>query len=191
MHILHHAVAVVGRGDAQVGGVARVPGIGQVADRQLAFQQRQFEVEAQHDVQVVGHLVGLDANQRALDLVDRAVERDPANLAELLGEVRLQPRVEELQKPRLRPTMFSHRRDWLSCTPADVPLASGVPSKSGLMPCSYMAWPASWMVLNSAGPEQVFGDARGDAHVAERELGHERVVGLVLAAALEVVAEAA
>ena len=37
---------------------------------------------------------------------------------------------------------------------------------------------------------QVVGaEAGGDAHVAQRELGHERVVGLVLSAALEVVAQ--
>ena len=31
VHILQHAVAVIGRRDAQVGLVARVPGLGQVA----------------------------------------------------------------------------------------------------------------------------------------------------------------
>ena len=42
---------------------------------QPALQQVQLQVEAQHDVEIVGHLVGVGADQRALDLVDGAVER--------------------------------------------------------------------------------------------------------------------
>ena len=75
VHVLQAAVAVVGRGDAEVGLEARAPGLGQVLDREPALQQLQLQVEAQHDVQIVGHLVGVGADQRALDLVDGAVER--------------------------------------------------------------------------------------------------------------------
>lgn len=74
MHVLQDAIAVIRGADAKIRFEAFVPGFGQVFDSQLAFQHLQLEVEAQHDVQVVGHLVGVGADERALDLVDRAVE---------------------------------------------------------------------------------------------------------------------
>ena len=64
------------------------------------------------------------------------------------------------------------------------------PRSSRSMPCSYMRVPALVQRAEERVGEVVLAHARGDAHVAERELGHERVVRLVLAAALEVVAEA-
>jgi len=63
VHVLQHAQPVVGRGDAQVFLHARVPDFGQITHRQAAFQQRNFDLHAQHDVQVVGGLVGLHADQ--------------------------------------------------------------------------------------------------------------------------------
>ena len=50
-----------------------------------ALDQRQLELEAQDDVEVVGRLVGVDADQRALDRVDRAVERVRVDAAEGAG----------------------------------------------------------------------------------------------------------
>ena len=98
MHVLQDAVAVVGRLHAQVGQVARLPGLRQVLDRQLAFQQRQLQVEAQHHMQVVGHLIRVGADERAPHLVDRPVEGLQRHLAQLVGEGGLQPGVEELQR---------------------------------------------------------------------------------------------
>src|SRR5215471_18809041 len=48
------------------------------------------------------------------------------------------------QKGRLRPTMFSQRRDWDSWTPGDAPPQRGVRSSERGTPCSYIACPASW-----------------------------------------------
>ena len=45
-------------------------------------------------MQVVGHLVGVGADERALDAVDRAVERVQRNGLELPEERLLQPRIE-------------------------------------------------------------------------------------------------
>ena len=45
--------------DAEVLPVLLVPRAGQVADGQIAGQQRLLQLEAEDDVQVVGHLVGL------------------------------------------------------------------------------------------------------------------------------------
>ena len=155
---------------------------GRSLHREPALEQLELEVEAQHDVQVVGHLVGVGADQRALDLVDRAVERVERHAAELLRERRLQPRIEVLARSRGcgrrgSPTgATGSRARRPTCRSA-----SGVPSKSASMPCSYSAWPASCSVLNSASADVVLAHARGDAHVAERELGHERMVRLVLA----------
>ena len=39
---------------------------GRSSTREVAAHQRELELEAQEDVQVVGHLVGLDADQRRL-----------------------------------------------------------------------------------------------------------------------------
>mgnify|MGYP003693761381 CR=1 FL=1 len=59
------------------------------------------------------------------------------------------------------------------------------------MPCSYIACPASCSVEKSPSGRSSSRYARGDAHVAAAELGHERMRGLVLPAAREVVAERA
>ena len=94
MDVLQHAVAVVGRGDAEVSFIAFAPGFGQVADGEFAFEQLQFKIEADHDVEIVGHFVGISADQRALDLVDGAVEHVERHVAELHGKSRLQLWVE-------------------------------------------------------------------------------------------------
>mmetsp|Transcript_12953 Transcript_12953/g.36405 ORF Transcript_12953/g.36405 Transcript_12953/m.36405 type:complete len:233 (-) Transcript_12953:461-1159(-) len=49
-------------------------------------------------------------------------------------------------KGLLRATMRSHNSDWLSCRPMDRAAFTGSPSYSRLRPCSYRAWPVSWMV---------------------------------------------
>jgi len=78
-----------------------------------------FEIKAQHDVQVVGCLVGFDTNERRLNFVDCPVELFHLNAAELLGEALLQLRVvglpegpaapyEIFPQPRLR-LMYAKR----------------------------------------------------------------------------------
>ena len=90
MHVLQAAVAIVGRLDAEIGAHARAPRFGQVLHRELAFQHFQLEIEAQHDVQIVGDLVGVGADQRPRDLVDGAVEGRQRHICELIGEGALQ-----------------------------------------------------------------------------------------------------
>ena len=99
VHVLQHALGGVGHVDAEQPVHALVPRRRQVVDRERALDQRQLELEAQDDVEVVGRLVGVDADQRALDGVDRAVEgvgvdaaRDPR--AERLAQDRQHPAAE-------------------------------------------------------------------------------------------------
>ncbi len=54
--------------------------------RDRAFHQRDFQLETQHDVQVVSGLVSLDPNQGSLDFVDRPVEGLQIHVAQLTGE---------------------------------------------------------------------------------------------------------
>ena len=53
---------------------------------ETAFEQIKLQIETQHDVQVVRHLVGIGADQRALDLVDGAIEGFERHLSEMIGE---------------------------------------------------------------------------------------------------------
>ena len=71
---------------------ALVPCVRQVVDRERALDQRQLQLEAQHDVEVVGRLVGVDADQAALDGVDAAIEVVHRRARGQAGQVRGQPR---------------------------------------------------------------------------------------------------
>ena len=74
MNVLQHTLRVIGGCQAQVITHAGIPGLGQVFDRQLAFQGGDLQFQAQHHMQVIGGLVGLHADQRWLHLVDALVE---------------------------------------------------------------------------------------------------------------------
>ena len=74
VHVLEHALGVVGHVEPEVLLQPGVPGLGQIGDLEPVLDQLLLELEAQHDVQPVGHLVGLDPDERALDPVHRAVE---------------------------------------------------------------------------------------------------------------------
>ena len=103
MHVLQAAVAIVARGDAEVRLEARPPGLGQVLDRQPALQHGQLQLESHHDVQIVGHLVGVGADQRPLDLVDGAIERLERHALELAREGSAQLRIEMLPEAAAAP----------------------------------------------------------------------------------------
>ena len=103
VHVLQHAVAVIRCAQAQGRQVAVVPGFGQVFHFQVAFQQQQLQLEADHHVQVIGQLVGIRADQRALYLVDRPVEGIQRHAAQLSREGRLQLRVEVFPKAAAAP----------------------------------------------------------------------------------------
>ena len=109
--ILHHAIGVAGRGQAEEILHALVPGGGQVFDLQAAFHQGNFKLQPQHDMQVVGGLIGFDPDQRGLDAVDGAVEIQQSDMAELIGEVGLQARVKEFPEGQRAPDqVFPHAR---------------------------------------------------------------------------------
>ena len=94
MHVLEDAARVVGHVDPEVLVHPRAPGAGQVLRLQPVVDQILLQLEAQDDVHVVGDLVGVDADQRRVHLVDRAVERLLVHRPELRRERLLQLRVE-------------------------------------------------------------------------------------------------
>src|SRR5689334_12328540 len=79
VHILEAAVAIAGWRHADIGEHAGAPGLRQVLDPQPSFEERNLELEPQHDVKIVRHLVRIGADERALHLVDgtiKGIERD-------------------------------------------------------------------------------------------------------------------
>ncbi len=93
MHILHDAVPVVGRTQSEALRVAGVPGLGQIGNGKFAFQQVQFQPKADDDVQVIGDLVGLGANQRRFDAVDRGIELVDGDIGKLRRKDFLEARI--------------------------------------------------------------------------------------------------
>ena len=82
---------VVRHVDAEVFLVKAVPLARQVVYLELAVHHALFELVAHHDVQAVGDLVGLGADEGRLRLIDGAVEflrRVAAQLGEQLAELR-------------------------------------------------------------------------------------------------------
>ena len=63
VHVLEHAARVVGHLDAEELPHPRVPRLRQVGERELAGDELLLELEAEDDVQRVGDLVGVDADQ--------------------------------------------------------------------------------------------------------------------------------
>ncbi len=191
MDILQHAVLGLGRDHAQVGPVALVPGLGQIAHGQTAFEHGQLEVEADHDVEVVGHLVGVGADERALDLVDRPVELLEGHRAELLGEGCLEQRV-------VVPPEGARAADQVlpQARLALVDARGGAAGQDGAVVGRVDALLVHGVPRLVQGAEEALGqvvlvEAGGDAHIAAREPDREGVGGLVLAPPAEVVAEVA
>ena len=69
MDVLQAADPVLGDGQAEIVLDALVPDTGQVLAGEVAFDHGPLEFEAEHDVQVVGDLVRLDADEIRLDQV--------------------------------------------------------------------------------------------------------------------------
>ena len=91
MAVLQHAVLVVRHVDAEIFLVKAVPLARQVVHLEFAVHHTLFELVAHHDVQAVGDLVGLGADEGRLRLIDGAVEflrRVAAQLGEQLAELR-------------------------------------------------------------------------------------------------------
>ena len=75
MHVLQTAVAIVGWRDAKLSLHCRTPSLRQVLHAKLALEQSKLKIEAQHDVQIVGYLVRVGANERSRHLIDGTMER--------------------------------------------------------------------------------------------------------------------
>ena len=103
MDVLQAAVAIVGRRDAEILLHAGAPRLRQVFHLQPAFQQVHLEIETHHDVEIVGHLVGVGADQRAFDPVDGAIEGLRRDGAERIGEGVLQHRIKMLPEATTAP----------------------------------------------------------------------------------------
>ena len=85
MGILQHALGVVGHVHAQILLVEPVPGLGQVLDLQGAGDQLLLQLVPDHDVEGVGELVRLRADEAGLALVDGQVEVVGGDVLERLG----------------------------------------------------------------------------------------------------------
>ena len=71
MHVLHRAVGGrVQRRQAEIVAHAPIPRLRQVGGVEPAGNQLLLDLEAQDDMQRIGHLVGIDADQPALDMQD-------------------------------------------------------------------------------------------------------------------------
>src|SRR4029077_10380553 len=84
--VLEHAVEDPGRLDAQVVAELRVERLRQVGGSDLPREHLPLELEAEDDVQRIGDLVGVHADQARRDAVDRAMEVLERHLPELLRE---------------------------------------------------------------------------------------------------------
>ena len=96
MHVLQTAIAVVARSNAEIGLHAGAPSFGEILDAEMAFEQFQLQVETHHDMQIIGDLVGIRADQGAFNLVDRAVKGLEPCLPELIWKTIPQNRVKML-----------------------------------------------------------------------------------------------
>jgi len=92
--VLEDAVFVVGGRDAKVALVGGAPGVGQVGDGESAFEEVEAQLEADHDVEVVGDFVGVGADEAGGDGVDGVVEGVEVDGSELVGEGLLELGVE-------------------------------------------------------------------------------------------------
>ncbi len=91
MDVLQDAAGVVGHVDAEELLHPGVPDLRKVLERDRPLDELLLELEAEDDVQAVGRLVRIDADQpglRAVDRADEGVELDRAELREVLLERR-------------------------------------------------------------------------------------------------------
>ena len=93
VHVLEHAVREVGWLQSEVLAHLRVEGLRQVAHLEAPGEELALDLEAQDDVQAIRHLVGVDAPERRLHLVQRALERLDRHVGEL-RKLALQQRIE-------------------------------------------------------------------------------------------------
>ena len=166
MDVLEAARGVVGGLDPQELLHLRVPGMRQVAGTEGAVHEGGLELEAQDDVERVGDLVGVHADEGGLDLVERPVEVLEADAVDGRRESARSGLELPFQKGRPRPTMFSQKRDWDSWTAIEAasPRASAGPFGGQAELVEGVAGLVDGG--EDGGGEIVLEVAGGDAHVA-------------------------
>ena len=180
MDVLQHAVGVAFGDDAEQRPRFLPPGIGQVVHLQVAVDHAALQREAQQDVQVVGHLVGLDADERRLHGVDRAVEPIQVHVGQS-RETRLKLRVEVLpERPPAADQVLPEPRLGL----ADAERGAGAQRAGGQFRRD--AQPVQAVAALVDGPEharaqQIGVEARGEPAVGGTQRGGKRVGGHVQA----------
>src|SRR5581483_6710128 len=93
VHVLQDTARVVRDLDAEIVVHRLSPQLWQVLELDAAVDDVLLELEAENDVHAVGDLVGLDADERGLRLVDRRVELLDVDVAEV-REALLEPWIE-------------------------------------------------------------------------------------------------
>ena len=141
-------------------------------------------------MQIVGHLVGVDADQAGLDLVDGPVERVDGDIAQLLREYGLQLGKEMAPEgPAAAHQVFPRAR--LALVDAGGSAATQRCALEGWVDALLVHGVAQFVQSREQAVAQVVGrKARGDAHVARGEPDGEWMVSFVLPAALQIVAVA-
>src|SRR5262245_17179912 len=99
MHILEHTKGVGRWNESQVLLHPTAPELRKVTDPELTLGQPDLEFDPQHDVQVVGGFVCLDANERGLHLINGSIETLGVHPSELRRKARLQRGEEMLPEP--------------------------------------------------------------------------------------------
>src|SRR5260370_3356898 len=75
VNVLQHTLRIRCRLDPHVLAILRVPQSRQCFDGHITIDKRLLQLIAHDNMQVVGHLISLDANQARTHLVERAGER--------------------------------------------------------------------------------------------------------------------
>ena len=103
-----------------------------------------FQLIANHDVQAVGELIGLGADQRGPGAVHHTVELLLRHVLQLGGEMLLQPRQQDGAEGPAAADDVLVEQDWLSWMPMETPFPK---AGAGQLPAGVElieAWPPSW-----------------------------------------------
>ena len=183
-------MGVVGHLDAQKLPRAGVPCLRQVADGEGALDERDLELEAQDDVQRVGRLVGLHADQRRPHRVDRTQELVEGDRAQGLGEARLRPR-QPVAPERLASADEVLPQAALGLVDSGRDARADHRARERRVDLALVEPVAHLVERAEDAGERVLREARRDSHVGRRDRSEERMDGLVQAPVLVVEPERA
>src|SRR5437870_115573 len=74
MDVLQATVAIIGWTNPKVMLITFVPSAWKIADRKLAFEHLELELKSNHDMKIIGQLIGLGPDERSLNFINRAYE---------------------------------------------------------------------------------------------------------------------